>query len=37
VDGASIVVNVDVPANQAPTVALLAAQERLAVVRDADR
>jgi hypothetical protein len=37
VDGASIVVNVDVPAQQAPTVALLAAQERLAVVRDADR
>jgi len=37
VDGTSIVVNVDVPANQAPVVALLAAQERVAVVRDADR
>jgi hypothetical protein len=36
-DGASIVVNVDVTANQAPVVALLAAQERLAVVRDAER
>lgn len=36
-DGASIVINVDVPANQAPVVALLAAQERLAVVRDADK
>ena len=36
-DGASIVVNVDVPATQAPVVALLAAQERLALVRDADR
>jgi len=36
-DGASIIVNVDVPATQAPVVALLAAQERLALVRDADR
>jgi hypothetical protein len=36
-DGASVVLNVDVPANQAPVVALLASQERLAVVRDADR
>jgi hypothetical protein len=36
-DGSSVLVNVDVSATQAPTVALLAAQERLAVVRDADR
>ncbi len=36
-DGTSIIINVDVPANQAPVVALLAAQERLAAVRDADR
>ena len=36
-DGASVIINVDVPADQAPVVALLAAQERLAVVRDADR
>ncbi|HEX8508289.1 MAG TPA: SAF domain-containing protein [Propionibacteriaceae bacterium] len=36
-DGTSVVINVDVPAAQAPDVALLAAQERLAVVRDADR
>lgn len=36
-DGTSIVINVDVPADQAPVVALLAAQERLAAVRDADR
>ncbi len=36
-DGTSIVINVDVPANQAPEVALLASQERLAAVRDADR
>jgi hypothetical protein len=36
-DGTSIVINVDVPSTQAPSVALLAAQERLAVVRDADR
>jgi hypothetical protein len=37
VDGASVVVNVEVSAAQAPTVALLAAQNRLAVVRDAGR
>jgi len=36
-DGTSTVVNVDVPAAQAPWVALLSAQERLALVRDADR
>jgi hypothetical protein len=36
-DGASVLLNVDVPAAQAPAVAMLAAQERLAVVRDADR
>lgn len=36
-DGTSIVINVDVPANQASVVALLASQERLAAVRDADR
>jgi hypothetical protein len=36
-DGTSIVVNVDVGAAQAPVVALLASQERLAIVRDADR
>jgi len=36
-DGASLVVEVDVARDQAPTVALLAAQERLAVVRDAGR
>jgi len=36
-DGASTIVNIDVPAQQAPVVALLAAQERLAIVRDADR
>ena len=36
-DGTSIILNVDVAANQAPVVALLASQERLAVVRDADR
>ncbi len=37
VDGASIVLTVDVDQGQAPTVALLAAQERMAVVRDAER
>jgi hypothetical protein len=31
------VINVDVPAEQAPTVALLAAQDRLVVVRDPAR
>lgn len=36
-DGTSVLINVDVPAALAPSVALLAAQERLAVVRDADR
>lgn len=36
-DGTSVVLNVDVPAATAPEVALLAAQERIAVVRDADR
>lgn len=36
-DGTSVVVDVDVAAATAPDVALLAAQERLAVVRDADR
>lgn len=36
-DGTSVLVNVDVAAALAPSVALLAAQERLAVVRDADR
>jgi hypothetical protein len=37
VDGTSVVVNVEVEAAQAPTVALLAAQNRLAVVRDSGR
>ncbi len=37
VDGASIVLTVDVDQRQAPTVALLAAQERMTVVRDAGR
>jgi hypothetical protein len=36
-DGASIVINVDVPSEQAPTIALLAAQDRLVVVRDPAR
>ena len=36
-DGASIVINVDLPAEQAPTIALLAAQDRLVVVRDPAR
>ena len=36
-DGTSILVNVDVPADQAPTIALLAAQDRIALVRDAGR
>jgi hypothetical protein len=34
-DGTSILVNVDVSADQAPTIALLAAMDRIAVVRDA--
>lgn len=33
-DGASIVINVDVAAEQAPSIAMLAAQDRLVVVRD---
>lgn len=37
VDGTSVIINVDVSAAQAPDVALLASQERLAVVRDAER
>lgn len=36
-DGTSVVIDVDVAAATAPAVALLAAQERLALVRDADR
>jgi hypothetical protein len=36
-DGASLVLDVDVAAAQAPTIALLGAQDRLAVVRDAGR
>jgi hypothetical protein len=36
-DAGSLLVNVDVSADQAPTIAMLAAQERLTVVRDADR
>lgn len=36
-DGTSILVNVDVPADQAPTIALLAAQDRIALVRDTGR
>lgn len=36
-DAGALLVNVDVPADQAPTIAMLAAQERLTVVRDADR
>jgi hypothetical protein len=36
-DGTSTLVNVDVNAKQAPTIAMLASQDRLAVVRDADR
>ncbi len=36
-DAGSLFVDVDVPAAQAPTIAMLAAQERLAVVRDAGR
>lgn len=37
VDAGSLLVNVDVPADQAPTIAMLAARDRLTVVRDADR
>jgi hypothetical protein len=36
-DGASILVNVDVEAGAAPTIATLAAQDRIALVRDAGR
>ena len=36
-DGTSLVLDVDVAADQAPTIALLGAQDRLAVVRDAGR
>jgi hypothetical protein len=36
-DGASLLLDVDVAAAQAPTIALLGAQDRLAVVRDAGR
>jgi hypothetical protein len=36
-DGASIVINVDVTGSQAPTIAMLAASDRLAVVRDPAR
>jgi hypothetical protein len=36
-DGTSILVNVDVEAGVAPTIATLAAQDRLALVRDAGR
>lgn len=36
-DAASTLVNVDVSSDQAPVVALLAAQDRLSLVRDADR
>ena len=34
-DGTSILVNVDVEAGAAPTIATLAAQDRIALVRDA--
>jgi SAF domain len=36
-DGTSILVNVDVEAGAAPSIAMLAAQDRLAIVRDAGR
>jgi SAF domain len=36
-DGTSILVNVDVGAGAAPTIAMLAAQDRIAIVRDAGR
>jgi SAF domain len=36
-DGVSLVLDVDVASGQAPTIALLGAQDRLAVVRDAGR
>jgi SAF domain len=36
-DGTSILVNVDVEAGAAPTIAMVAAQDRIAIVRDAGR
>ncbi len=36
-DGTSIMVNVDVDADAAPTIAMLAAKDRIAIVRDAGR
>lgn len=36
-DAGSLFVDVDVPADQAPTIAMLAAQDRLTIVRDAGR
>jgi SAF domain len=36
-DGTSIMVNVDVEAAAAPTIAMLAAQDRIVIVRDTDR
>jgi hypothetical protein len=36
-DGTSILINVDVEASAAPTIAMLAAQDRIAIVRDAGR
>jgi SAF domain len=36
-DGTSILVNVDVEAGAAPTIAMLAAEDRIAIVRDAGR
>jgi hypothetical protein len=36
-DGTSVLVNVDVEADAAPTIAMLAAQDRIAIVRDAGR
>jgi hypothetical protein len=35
-DGTSILVNVDIDAAAAPTIATLAAQDRVAIVRDAN-
>jgi hypothetical protein len=35
-DGTSVLVNIDVDAEAAPTIAMLAAQDRVAIVRDAD-
>jgi len=36
-DGTSILVNIDVDAAAAPTIATLAAQDQIAIVRDAGR